>query len=113
MPTRLTALCGTVLYTALCFAPILAGAQPTARRAGSGTRSVPPDLVLTGGKVFTADSAHPWAEALAIRGDRIIAVGTSMSCIPPGALTAPLTTNLKRALTTTSGKLLSHKWPAR
>jgi predicted amidohydrolase YtcJ len=35
-----------------------------------------PDLVLTGGKVFTADSARPWAQAIAIRGDRIIAVGS-------------------------------------
>jgi len=36
-----------------------------------------PDLVLTGGRIFTADSARPWAEALAIRGDRIVAVGSS------------------------------------
>ena len=35
------------------------------------------DLVLTGGKVFTADSRRPWAEAVAIAGDRIAAVGTS------------------------------------
>jgi len=35
------------------------------------------DLVLTGGKVFTASDLTPWAEALAIRGDRIIAVGTT------------------------------------
>jgi predicted amidohydrolase YtcJ len=34
------------------------------------------DLVLTGGKVFTADPAHPWAQAVAIRGERIVAVGT-------------------------------------
>lgn len=36
-----------------------------------------PDLILTGGKVFTADSARPWAEAVAIRGERIIAVGST------------------------------------
>ena len=35
------------------------------------------DLVLLNGRVFTADPARPWAEALAIRGDRIVAVGTS------------------------------------
>jgi hypothetical protein len=34
-----------------------------------------PDLVLVGGKVFTADSTQPWAEAIAIRGGRIVAVG--------------------------------------
>jgi predicted amidohydrolase YtcJ len=32
-------------------------------------------LVLHGGKVFTADDAKPWAEAIAIAGDRILAVG--------------------------------------
>lgn len=36
-----------------------------------------PDLILAGGKIFTADPARPWAEALAIAGDRIVAVGTS------------------------------------
>lgn len=35
-----------------------------------------PDLILAGGRVFTADSAHPWAEAVAISGERIQAVGT-------------------------------------
>ena len=36
-----------------------------------------PDLILTGGRIFTSDSARPWAEAVAIRGDRFSAVGTS------------------------------------
>jgi hypothetical protein len=35
-----------------------------------------PDLILDHGKIFTADPAAPFAEALAIRGDRIAAVGT-------------------------------------
>lgn len=37
----------------------------------------PADLILTGGKVFTADSTRPWAEAVAIRGERIVAVGSA------------------------------------
>jgi len=37
----------------------------------------PPDLILLNGKVFTADPTKPSAEAIAIRGDRIIAVGAS------------------------------------
>jgi predicted amidohydrolase YtcJ len=44
-------------------------------RGGSG----PPDLILTGGRIFTADSGRPWAEALAVRGDRILAVGSTDS----------------------------------
>jgi len=34
-----------------------------------------PDLVLTNGKVFTSDDAQPWAQAIAIRGERILHVG--------------------------------------
>jgi predicted amidohydrolase YtcJ len=36
-----------------------------------------PDTVLLNGKVFTSNSAQPWAQALAIRGERVVAVGTS------------------------------------
>jgi predicted amidohydrolase YtcJ len=35
----------------------------------------PPDLVLLNGKVFTSEAKHLRVEALAIRGDRIIAIG--------------------------------------
>lgn len=33
------------------------------------------DLVLTGGRIFTADAAKTWAQALAVKDGRIIAVG--------------------------------------
>jgi predicted amidohydrolase YtcJ len=36
-----------------------------------------PDLILLNGKIFTSDSAHPYVEALAIRGERIVAAGAS------------------------------------
>jgi len=35
------------------------------------------DLALLGGSVWTGDGGRPWAEAVAVRGDRIVAVGTS------------------------------------
>ena len=35
----------------------------------------PADLVLTGGRIWTADPAKPWAEAVAIRDGRIVYVG--------------------------------------
>lgn len=35
------------------------------------------DLVLVDGKVFTAVPDRPWAKALAVRGDRLVAVGTN------------------------------------
>jgi predicted amidohydrolase YtcJ len=34
-----------------------------------------PDIVITNAKIFTANPAQPWAQALAIRGERIVAVG--------------------------------------
>ncbi|HYW08565.1 MAG TPA: amidohydrolase [Longimicrobium sp.] len=45
--------------------------------AAAQSPAAAPELILTGGKVFTADSTRPWAEAIAISGDRIVAVGTS------------------------------------
>ncbi len=39
------------------------------------TREQPPDLVLYNANIWTGDTANPSATALAVRGDRIIAVG--------------------------------------
>ena len=36
-----------------------------------------PDLVLLNGKIFTSDTAHPYVQALAVRGERITATGDS------------------------------------
>ncbi|HEX7119559.1 MAG TPA: amidohydrolase [Longimicrobiales bacterium] len=40
------------------------------------------DLVLTGARVWTGDADRPWAEAVAVRGDRILAVGTAAEIAP-------------------------------
>ncbi len=37
----------------------------------------PADLLLLNGRVYTADAAHPRAQAVAVRGDRIVFVGSS------------------------------------
>lgn len=36
------------------------------------------DLVFVGGRIFTADPSRPWAKGMAVRGDRIVAVGTDV-----------------------------------
>jgi predicted amidohydrolase YtcJ len=50
--------------------------------AGAAIGAPPPpdgsvDVILTGGRIFTADPGRPWAEALAVRGERVAAVGSS------------------------------------
>jgi adenine deaminase len=58
-------------------AGVLSAARPDAvaaqvpARAGSG----PADLILTNGKIITVDPAFTIAQAIAIAGDRILAVG--------------------------------------
>ena len=37
------------------------------------------DIVVLHGRMYTLDSKQPWAEALAIRGDKIVAVGDDTS----------------------------------
>ena len=44
----------------------------------AGCSSPPPaDLVLLNARVYTVDAARPWAEAVAVAGDRIVAVGAT------------------------------------
>lgn len=45
-----------------------------------GTKPVPADLVLRDGKVATVDKDFTIAEAVAVRGDSIVAVGTTAEC---------------------------------
>jgi predicted amidohydrolase YtcJ len=40
-------------------------------------QQAPPDVILVNGKIFTSDAAHPYVEALAIRGERLVATGTA------------------------------------
>ncbi len=49
----------------------------TASSALLAQQSPVADLVLVNGRIYTVDSARPWAEAVSITGDRITAVGTT------------------------------------
>lgn len=49
---------------------------------GAGCRSAPgPDTILVNGKIFTSNEQAPWAQAIAIRGERIVAVGDSATIV--------------------------------
>jgi predicted amidohydrolase YtcJ len=56
----------------MCAAAIVAGALVVAGCGGAA-----PDLILVNAKIFTSNPAQPWAQAVAIRGDRIVNVGDS------------------------------------
>jgi len=61
-----------------CVLMLLAAASGAPLTAADGP---PADLILTATRVWTADAKAPWAEAVAMRGDRIVYVGDA-----PGAL---------------------------
>lgn len=39
------------------------------------------DVVVMHGRVYTVDTKHPWAEAIAVRGEKILAVGTDQEIL--------------------------------
>ncbi len=51
-------------------------AQQAASAQGSGAPGPAPDVILSNGKIITVDERFSLAQAVAIRGDRIVAVGT-------------------------------------
>jgi predicted amidohydrolase YtcJ len=67
----------SVLFV-LVFAVIVAGLASVPARAGrQQPASVPADMVLLNGKVVTVETAQPEAQAIAIAGDKIAAVGST------------------------------------
>ncbi len=56
---------------------ILAGFYLTASIAEGSMQAQPADLVLRNGKIVTVDEAKPQVQALAVRGDTILALGTN------------------------------------
>ncbi len=41
----------------------------------AGSAESPASLILINGKIYTVNPSQPWAEAVAVRGDRVVAVG--------------------------------------
>jgi predicted amidohydrolase YtcJ len=71
------------MRTSLLAAACLAGAL-----AAPSAQDAPADLILHNAKIYTVDESRPRAEAIAIRGDRIAALGTSADML---ALKGPST----------------------
>jgi predicted amidohydrolase YtcJ len=62
-------LCSRIATAALFIIPIAANDASAQKKTGNA------DVVILHGKVYTLNSKQPWAEAVAIRGDRIVSVG--------------------------------------
>lgn len=83
--------------------------MPNADRADRPNQADHADLVLTGGRIFTADAAGSWARALAIRNGRIAVVGTDAQAM---AFVGPRTRVIDlRGRTVTPGFGDSHVHP--
>ena len=64
------------LASALAAAAVLAAAAPLLAQRSSEKQGQA-DRVFLNGRIFTADPARPFAEALAVRGQALLAIGTS------------------------------------
>jgi predicted amidohydrolase YtcJ len=53
----------------------LSGSTVARAQAPQSPAGAPADLILVHGRIYTLDAQKPWAQALAIRGDRVVAVG--------------------------------------
>jgi len=60
--------------TALVMAAMMSGAAVRASAQPSATKA---DVIVAHGKVYTVNHAQPWAEAVAVKDGKIIAVGTN------------------------------------
>lgn len=62
-----------LLFTAAVFLSILVGCGNPGDPGSTGVNAA--DILLTNARVYTANSEQPWAQAVAIRGNKIVYVG--------------------------------------
>ena len=82
---------------------------PTAEAAQTNAQAVRADMIVTGGRILTMDPGQPVAGAMAIRGDRILAVGEAGDI--DGLAGANTTRVDARGLTVTPGFIDAHSHP--
>jgi predicted amidohydrolase YtcJ len=88
MARRASNLAAAAAMAAVAGATVMLGAQQPASAPGVGAAGPAPSLVLTNGKIITVDERFTIAQAVAITGDRIVAVGTNQEI---GQLAGPAT----------------------
>jgi len=73
MTTKSKFLIGAIALIAACSG----GDQPAATVNSSGDSAAVADTVYTNGRIYTVNEAQPWAEAMAVKNGRFLAVGSS------------------------------------
>jgi predicted amidohydrolase YtcJ len=66
-----------VLRFGLLLAVVVAAAYAGGIRRTSAERAAGATLAIVNARIWTGDRSRPWAEALAVAGDRILAMGTT------------------------------------
>lgn len=66
-----------IAFAIIAAAPLISAHSRRNMPASAQSRNSPADLALINGDIYTVDSAHPRAQAIAIRGEKIEAVGTT------------------------------------
>jgi len=66
----------------LAFLLLSLGVLAAAATAQQEIAPVPADIVFVNARIYTVNSQQPWAEAIAIRGEKIVAVGTEKEIAP-------------------------------
>lgn len=61
----------------LFFSSLLVVALFLTLQTGCAKKPEPADLIITGARIYTVNPAQPWAEAVAIKGEQIVFVGSS------------------------------------
>lgn len=80
--TLLVTACSGPAATSLNASASAEPSKPSASSAPTASAEVPASFVLRGGKVYTADGERSIAQAVAVRGDTIVAVGDDASMSP-------------------------------
>lgn len=66
-----------IAFAIIAAAPLISAHSRRNMPASAQSKNSPADLALINGDIYTVDSAHPRAQAIAIRGEKIEAVGTT------------------------------------
>lgn len=73
--------CAQLIVGSFGLAATAATAAPASTASPGSPGAAQANLILFHGRIYTLDVEHPWAEAIAVRGQRIVAVGSDAAVL--------------------------------